>query len=167
MAIQDPRDVFVMMLSDVRRREERASEVLKELSNATEHPAIKEALQSRVFLKNQILSTLDECFSLIGEKPKQPETKLHDVFAESFRKELAEIKSPVARHLFVLAKAKHLIHFHIGEYAALTAMADITKHFGVGVMLEACLAENVALVERVGRLIRTVVEGEIGGRLAA
>jgi hypothetical protein len=46
-------------------------------------------------------------------------------------------------------------------------MADITKHFGVGVLLEACLAENMAFVERMRRAIRLIVEQEIGERLAA
>jgi hypothetical protein len=37
---------------------------------------------------------------------------------------------------------------------ALIAMADVTGHFGVGVLLESCLADKVAFVERTRRLIR-------------
>jgi hypothetical protein len=35
------------------------------------------------------------------------------------------------------------------------------------VLLEACLAENMAFVERTRRVIRRIVEHEIGERLAA
>ncbi len=167
MAIQNPKDVFVKLLSDVRRREERSSEILEEISDLCENAAVKEALESRIFLKGQILNTLDRCFALIGREPIPSDTRLQDLFLEHFRQELAEIKMPAARNLYILAKAKHLIHLHVGEYVALTAMADITNHYGVGVMLEACLAENLALVERTRRLIRRVVEGEIANRLAA
>jgi hypothetical protein len=46
------------------------------------------ALESRVFLQD-ILSSLDRCFKLIGEKPVAPSGRLHDVFAEDFKRELA------------------------------------------------------------------------------
>lgn len=167
MAVRTPKELFVMMLSDVRQREERLTEVLEEIVKAEKDPDIKEALESRVFLKEQILHSIDRCFKLIGEQPSKTHTRVHDIFVEDFRKELTAIESPLVKRLFVLAKVKQLIHLHIGEYAALTAMADLTKHFGVGVLLETCLAENVALIERTRRLIRRFVEQEIGERLAA
>ena len=167
MVIRNPKELFVMLLSDVRQREERTTQILQEISEAVKEPDLKEALESRVFLKAQILSTLDRCFKLVGEKPVEVGDRLHNVFVEDFRKELAEINSPVARHLFVLAKANHLIHLRIAEYVALTAMADITRHYGVGVLLESCLADNLAFVERARRLVRRVVEHEIGEQRAA
>jgi hypothetical protein len=71
--------------------------------------------------------------------------------AADISKELAEIESPIAKHLYILAKANHLIHLRIGEYVALIAAADMTGHYGVGVLLEACLAEKLAFVERTRR----------------
>jgi ferritin-like metal-binding protein YciE len=167
MTVKNPKELFVMLLSEVRQREERQTTILEEIANVAEDPDIKEALESRVFLKTQILSTLDRCFKLIGEKPMKVGERLHDVFVEDFRKEVAEIKSPVVKHLFILARAKHLIHLRMAEDVALTAMADLTKHYGVGMLLESCLAENVAFVERTTRLIRRIVEAEVGERLAA
>ena len=167
MTIQNAKELFVMLLSDVRHHEERTNEIFQEISEVAKDPDIKEALESRVFLKHQTISTLDRCFKLIGEKPVPVADRLHSLFVEDFRRELAEIKSPVVRHLFVLAKVKHLIHLRIAEYLALTAMADVTRHYGVGVLLESCLAEKLAFVERARRLIKHVVEREMGERLAA
>jgi ferritin-like metal-binding protein YciE len=85
---------------------------------------------------------------------------------EDFRKELNEIQSPVARRLFVLAKLVHLTHLRIGEYMALVAAADASGHYGVGVLLESCLADKLAFVERTRRLIQQSVEVRMAERKA-
>jgi hypothetical protein len=66
-----------------------------------------------------------------------------------------------------LAKANHLVHLRVGEYVAMIAMADMTGHYGVGVLLESCLADKLAFVERTRRLIRNLIEGKVAARLAA
>ena len=124
-------------------------------------------LWNRASLQDKILSSLDRCFKLIGEKPVALSGRLHDVFVEDFKRELAEIQAPAARALFVLVKANQLMHLRIAEYVALIAMADVTGHFGVGVLLESCLADKVAFVERTRRLIRHTIESKHALKLAA
>jgi ferritin-like metal-binding protein YciE len=166
MAVQDPKELFVKLLSNVRYNEERSTNILKELSEAVEDPDIKEAIESRIFLKDQTLSTLDHCFELIGEQPEKMTGKMQEVFLEDFRRELNEIKGPLARALFVAAKANHLMHLRIAEYVALVAMADISGNYAVGSLLESCLADKLAFVERNRRWIRRRVESEIGAAVA-
>jgi ferritin-like metal-binding protein YciE len=158
MAVRDPKEVFVRPLSNVRQGTERTTKIFQEISQIAQDPDIKEALEARVFVSDQILARLDECFKLIGEQPVKLTGRLHDVFVEDFHKELAEIQSPAAKHLFVLAKALHLVHLRIAEYVALIAAADVSGHYGVGVLLESCLADKLAFVERTRRLIRHIVE---------
>ena len=86
---------------------------------------------------------------------------------EDFRKEVAEIQGPVARHLFILAKLNHLTHLRIGEYVALISASDVAGHYGVGVLLESCLADRLAFVERTRRLIRNMVESRVAERKGA
>ncbi len=167
MAISNTKDLFVKMLSDVRQRTEQMTKIYQELSGLAQDSSIKEALESRVFLQDKILSSLDRCFKLIGEKPVAVSGRLHDVFVDDFRRELAEIQAPAAKALFVLVKANHLMHLRIAEYMALIAMADVTGHFGVGVLLESCLADKVAFVERTRRLIRHTIESKHALKLAA
>jgi ferritin-like metal-binding protein YciE len=167
MAINDPKELFVLLLSDVRRGTERSTKIYQEMSQAAEDPNIKEVLDARVFLSEKIMTTLDECFRLIGEKPVQTKGRIHDTFIENFREELKEIQSPVARALFILAKANHLIHFRIGEYVTLIAAADMTGNYQIGVLLESCLADKIAMVERSRRLIRRLVESRMPGEKAA
>lgn len=167
MPVNNPKELFVRMLSDVRQRTEKVTKIYEELSEVAQDPNIKEALQSRAFLQDKVLSSLDRCFKLIGEKPVPFSGRLQEVFVEDFRRELAEIQAPAAKALFVLMKANHLMHMGIAEYVALIAMSDVTGHFGVGVLLESCLADKLAFVERTRRLIRQTIEVKHAIKLAA
>jgi ferritin-like metal-binding protein YciE len=167
MAAKNPKDVFLMLLSDARRNTERSAELYREISEAAENPDVKEALKARAFIADKNLEVLDECFDLIDEKPVKLIGRLQEVFLEDFRRELAEIQSPAARHLYILAKATHLAHLRIAEYTMLVAAADVTGHYGVGVLLESVLADKLAFLERDRRIIRHIIEGRIAERLAA
>jgi ferritin-like metal-binding protein YciE len=161
MPVKDPKEVFVAVLSDVRRGTEASTKVYQELGELAQDEEIKEVLNARAFISEGILKRLDECFRIIGTQPVKREGKLHDVLVEDFRRELATIESPEARRLFVLIKASHLMHLRAGEYLALIAAADLTGHHAVGALLETCLADKVALVERTRRLIRERVAKRI------
>jgi ferritin-like metal-binding protein YciE len=167
MSIKEPKDLFVQLLSNLRQGTERSTKVFHEMSQVAQDPDIKEALEARVFVSEKVLATLDQCFKLIGEQPVNTIGRLQEVFVEDFRRELGEIQNPIARQLFVLAKATHLIHLRIAEYVALIAAADLTGHYGVGVLLESCLADKLALVERTRRLMRRLVERKAAKKLAA
>jgi len=167
MSAKNPKEVFVTLLSDARQNTERSAKAYQEFSQAAQNPDVKEALEARAFITERNLETLDKVFQLIGEKPVKLSGRLHDVFVEDFKKELGEIQSPVARHIFVLAKAIHLAHLRFAEYAALIATADATGHFAAGALLESVLADKLSLLERDRRLIRHVAEGKLAERLAA
>ena len=167
MPMKDPKDVFVALLSDVRQNTEKATKAYQEISQVAQDPDIKEVLESRALISTQILAKLDECFRLIGEKPVKLSGRLHDVFVEDFRRELAEIQSPTAKRLFVLVKLSHLVHLRMAEYVALVAAADITGNHAVGVLLESCLADKLAFIERTKRLIRRIAEARIREAVAA
>jgi ferritin-like metal-binding protein YciE len=167
MPVKTPREVFVMLLSDVRHNTERAAKIYQEIGQMAQDPQIKEALEARAFVSEKTLEKLDQCFKLIGEQPAKLTGRLQEIFVEDFRKELNEIQSPVARHLFILAKLHHLTHLRIGEYVALVAAADLAGHHGVGVLLESCLADKMAFVERNRRLIRNIIETKVAERKGA
>ena len=167
MPVKNPKELFVTLLSDARQNTERSAKLYQEFGQAAQEPDIKEALESRAWIAEKDLGAIDRCFQLIGEQPDKLSGRLQELFAEDFRKELAEIQNPVAKRLFVLAKASHLTHLRIAEYTALTAAADLTGHYSVGVLLESCLADKLAFVERTRRLIRNLVAEKIMAKLAA
>jgi ferritin-like metal-binding protein YciE len=166
MPVKNPKELFMLLLSHARQGTERTAQVLQELSGIAQHQETKEALEARAFVSEKVVETLDEAFKLIGEKPVSLPGRLHDVFVEDFRKELAEIQSPEAKRLYVLAKANQLVHLRIGEYVALVAAADVTGNYGVGVLIESCLADTLASVERMRRLIRNIIEAKLAARAA-
>ena len=161
MPITTPKEFFIATLSELRHGAERSQKIYEEFGQAAQNPEIKEALEARGMIASQVLSRLDECFKLIGEKPVKINQRLHDVFIEDFRRELAEIQGPVARKLFVLAKASHLAHLQAAGYATLIAAADILGHPGVGMLLESCLADKMAFTERTKRLIHHQIEQKV------
>jgi ferritin-like metal-binding protein YciE len=167
MPVKTPRELFVSLLSDVRHSTERAAKIYQEIGQMAQDPQIKEALEARAFVSEKVLATLDQCFKLIGERPVKLTGRLEEVFVEDFRREVNEIQSPVAKHLFILAKLSHLTHLRIGEYVALTAAADLAGQHGVGVLLESCLADKLAFAERTQRLIRHIAETKVAERKGA
>ena len=94
-------------------------------------------------------------------EPAKVNQRLHDVFIEDFRTELNEIQGPVARKLFVLAKASHLAHLQVASYMVLIAAADTLGHPGVGVLLESCLADKLSFMERTRHLIREQIAQKV------
>ena len=167
MIVKNQKELFVMLLSDARQNAERSTKLYQEISQAAQDPDVKEALESRAWISEKDLAAIDRCFQLIGEQPVKLSGRLQEVFAEDFRRELAEIQNPNAKHMFVLAKVTHLVHLRIAEYVALVAAADVTGHYAVGVLLESCLADKVAFVERTRRLIRNFVATKLAAKAAA
>ena len=167
MPVKTPKEVFLLLLSHARQGTERSIKVFQELSRMVENTDAKEALEARVFVSNNMLSQIDRCFELLGESPVKIEGRLQEVVAEEFRKELAEVQNPLAKVLLILARAAHLAHLRIAEFQILTAAADLTGHFAVGLLLESCLAESIAFMERTRRLVRNLVEERLTETLAA
>src|SRR5260370_21836236 len=167
MPAKNPKEVFLMLLSDARNNTERTTKVYQDFSQIAQNPDVKEALEARAFVSTKNLEALDQCFKLIGEQPVKLSGRLQEVFVEDFKKELAEIQSPAAKHLYILAKATHLAHLRFAEYAALVAVADVTGHYGVGVLLESVLADKLAFLDRTRRLVRHIIEGKVAERMVA
>ena len=164
MSVNNPQELFVLLLSDVRRKTERSVDVYRELNKIAEEPEVKEALEARAFVAQKSLDTIDQAFKLINQKPVTPTGRVEEIFVEDFRRDLGEIKSPAVKRMFVLSKLMHLTHWRIGEFVALVAAADATGHFGVGVLLESCLGDYLAFAERNRRLIRDVVEAKVAAK---
>jgi ferritin-like metal-binding protein YciE len=167
MPVKNPRELFTIMLSDVRQSAERMNAMLQELSRLTEDPQIVDALQESEFVARQNLARMDQCFKLIGEKPVRLRGRVREVLIEEALKDASDIPSPVARQLFILSRAIQLIHLRVAEYIALIAASDITGNHAVRELLESCLADKLVAVERARRLIRTIVENKIRERSVA
>jgi hypothetical protein len=69
------------------------------------------------------------------------------------------VRSP--EKVFVLARASHLAHLQVASYITLIAAADTLEHPGVGVLLESCLADKLAFIERTRRLIHEQIAEKV------
>jgi ferritin-like metal-binding protein YciE len=169
MPIKNPKQIFVLMLSDLRQGTEKTSSIFQNLAQIAEDPDIKQALEVRSFVSQKVLETLDQCFKLIGEQPAQlsgTRTRIYEALAEDFRKEVADIQDTRTRRFYILAKLNNLAHMRAAEYKTLIAAADISGNYGVATLLETCLADKLALAERTQRWLRRVAETEMTDRIA-
>lgn len=160
----DPMDTFVRLLSNVRRATDRSNTVYEELAKIAESDEIKETLNARAFVRNSQLEKIDEAFRLIGKTPVELTGKLQETFLEDFRNEVAELKSPIVKKIFVLSKVIHLAHWRVGQWTALVAAADFTGNYAVGVLLETCLADDLAFAERTRRMLRRMAETKLAAK---
>jgi ferritin-like metal-binding protein YciE len=161
MSVKNPEDMFVWMLSDARQREERAKTFLEELHKVAEDKEVEEIIEQRLFLRDKIIGTIDQAFKLMGKQPVTVSSKTHDFLVEELRQGLGKIEFPAGKALFIRFMVNQIMHLQIGEYTTLIAMADMSGHYGVGVLLETCLADNMAFVERGRRLTKSLVEGKM------
>jgi len=111
----DPMETFVKLLSHVRQTTDRSNTIYEELAKVAEGEEIKEALAARAFVRTTELEKIDEAFRLIGKKPVELSGKIQEVFVEDFRREIAELTSPLVKKIFVLSKAIHLAHWRVGR----------------------------------------------------
>jgi len=160
MAFNNPKDLFVKILSDVRESEYNLTTAFKELRETAQDQRAKDILDSLVFLQDKNLATLDQCFKLIGAQPVKTDDKFINMFLENFRKEFTEIQSPVAKTVFVFAKINHLINFRISEYMTLIAMSKKSDYKGVGLLLNNVLAPRIEFLEYSRHKITDYVEKE-------
>jgi len=160
----DPMETFVKLLSHVRQTTDRSNTIYEELAKVAENDEVKEALNARAFVRTTQLEKIDEAFRLIGQKPVELTGKIQEVFLEDFRREVGEITSPVVKKIFVLAKVIHLAHWRVGEWTALVAAADFTGNYAVGVLLETCLADDLAFAERTRRILRKLAEAKMAAK---
>ena len=169
MPIKNPKQVFLLMLSDLRQGGEKTTKIFQTLALLAEDPDIKQALEARTFVSQKVVETLDECFRLIDEKPvelSQTRARIYDALAEDFRKEVADIKDATTRRFYILAKLNNLAHFRAAEFKTLIAAADVSGNYGVAALLETCLADKLALAERTQNWLRRVAETEMAERIA-
>jgi ferritin-like metal-binding protein YciE len=169
MPIKNPKQIFVLMLSDLRRGTEKTASMFQNLAQLADDADIKQALEVRSFISQKVVETLDQCFKLIGEQPvplSGTRTRIYDVLAEDFRNEIADIQDTKTRRFYILAKLNNLAHIRAAEYKTLIAAADISGNYGVAALLETCLADKLALAERTQRWLRRVSESEMAERIA-
>src|SRR5215831_2993629 len=94
MSANNPMEVFVLLLSDVRRKTERSIEFFQEVSKIAEEPEVKEALEARGFVAQQSLGKTDEDLSFINQGPVSLPGRFEEAFVKDFAGGIAELRPP-------------------------------------------------------------------------
>ena len=158
--------VFLLLLNNARNGTECTARFYEEISHYAPYADIKSALQARASNAKQTLAVLDECSHLTGTEPVRVRSRFEEAFADDFRRGLIEIQSPAATALYILAKATHLQDLRSGEYMTLAAVADVTGHPEIAMLLERCLADHETS-DLTRQIIQDVLRERISRRVVA
>jgi ferritin-like metal-binding protein YciE len=158
MPAKTPKELFLYLLSEAKFHNEKTTKFFQEIVPFAQEQEIKQALEARIFLHDKIVATIDQVFKMMGEQPMKVTGKMFDVFVEDFTREIGEIQIPILRQLFLLANVNHVLEFRVSEFKTLSKIADITNHFGVGLLLETCFADYLTLLERNQKIMKHLVE---------
>jgi ferritin-like metal-binding protein YciE len=58
MPVRNPKELFVLLLSDTRQSTERSAKIYQEMSQAAQDPDVKEALESRAWISEKDLNSM-------------------------------------------------------------------------------------------------------------
>lgn len=165
MAIQNAEDLFITVLSNVHAREKKAKQLWQDMSKMAQDDEVKQVLSTRAHLTQQSIDNLEECFRILGKQPVQPDTKLHDVLAEDFQRELNAIQQPGLRTLYVIHKAREIAQIHASAYLGLITMAELMGNIPVSALLETNLASKMVFADRARELVREIGKTVIGAKM--
>jgi ferritin-like metal-binding protein YciE len=78
MIIENPYELFILLLSNVRQGTELTTQMFQDCSKITQNADAKEALAARVFASQRVVEKLDECFKVIGDESVKLSGRLRD-----------------------------------------------------------------------------------------
>jgi ferritin-like metal-binding protein YciE len=166
MAIQSAEDLFIATLSNLHASEQRLAKAADELSQQVQDPDVKNILSVRAYLTQQDVSNLEKCFQLLGKQPMPGMTRFSQVWAEDALKEVGAIQAPGLKALYALNKIRTIQNFHVGEYAAATAMAAFVGNRAVTTLLEHTMADKIDFVERTQDFVVDLAQQALSTRAA-
>ena len=71
MPVNNPRELFVQLLSGLRQGTERSTKIYQEISKLAEDPDVKEALEAQAFISEKVLATLDHASNSSANSPRK------------------------------------------------------------------------------------------------
>ena len=68
MPIKNPKELFVLLLTNVRNGVQRPTSIYQEMTQLVQDPEIKEAIDARIFLSDKTLSTLASAVGVVLDR---------------------------------------------------------------------------------------------------
>ena len=92
MIIENPYELFILLLSNVRQGTEPTTQMFQDCSKITQNADAKEALAARVFASQRVVEKLDECFQ--GHRGRAGEAERAPAGWKDFRETGRVIQRP-------------------------------------------------------------------------
>lgn len=164
MAITNAEELFFSLLSDVYAQEQYMAQFWDQLSGQVQDPEIRDIVSVRAYFVKQDASNIEKCFQMLGRQPTKPNVQAYQTFVDNIRREADTIQHPGVKGLYVLSQIRSMQNWRIGEYTALSAMAEYAGYPAIAALLEHNLADTVDFVERSRERFREMARNALVSR---
>lgn len=165
MPIETADALFLEMLSQTHARERHMAQMWENLSQRVQDPEVKNILSARAYLTQVDATNIEKCFQLLGKQPSKPNTQVYEMVSEEIRKTFDTIQPPGLKAIYALRMIRTAQNALIGEYTALTLMAEAAGNVAVANLLEHNLADKIDFIEHTRERFKQRIHEAVSARL--
>jgi ferritin-like metal-binding protein YciE len=165
VAIQNAEDFLMTVLANIHQREQNMAQFWEQLSQQVQDQDVKNILNVRAYFTRQDAANVEKAFQIMGKQMPQPDTRFAQTMLEDFRREFDTIQQPALKTVYALWTIRRLQDFVMGEYAGLSAIAELSGNWAVANLLEHNLADKVDFTANTRELFRDRIRQAIGARV--
>jgi ferritin-like metal-binding protein YciE len=122
---------------------------------------LKEAFASHLEETKMQIERLEECFSLLKEKPKKIKVEAIRGLVKDAQWVIKHVQKGPALDANLIAAAQYVEHYEIAGYGTAAAWADSMEHMEVADLLTATLHEEQAADEKLSALAESKINDEV------
>jgi ferritin-like metal-binding protein YciE len=152
MAIQSPKDLFIHELEDIFDAEQRISKMLPLMANECNNPQVKSAFEQHQQETLEQITNLEECFKILGIKPKTATCAAVAGLKQEHDSFLKEKPSEDVLTMFDLGGAAKTEYYEMASYKGLIEKAQLMGQQQCVNLLQQNLSQEEAMAKRVETL---------------
>lgn len=154
MAVQGIQDLFLHELSDIYDGEQRIAKILPQLANEVPNDQVKSAFQEHERETRQQIQNLEQCFQILGAKPKQVTCAAIQGLKQEHDSFTRENPGHDILTMFNLGAASKTEHYEIASYQGLVEKANMMGQQECARLLQENLRQEEEMARRVQQIGR-------------
>ncbi len=149
MPVQTQKELFLHELGDIYDAEQRITHILPEMVREAQDPDIKKALEQHVTETKQQIINIEQCFQVLGEKPKTSACLAIDGLRKEHENFVREQPSPEILSMYDLEATVKTEHYEIASYQGLIDAAVTMGQQQCAQLLKKNLDQEEVMAEKI------------------
>jgi len=135
VAIKNPHELFLQELAATYYSERTILKGMQEMQKLAQSDRVKQMVSDHISDSQKQVKDLEQCFSELGERPREARCFVADGFLEDFKMTAKEIQDPSLIDFVILGAMDKVEHFEIAVYRGLFSKAKLMGHISVAQIL--------------------------------